>query len=75
MSDPIEDAVRRGEECAEREWAIEHGEPFPEHLWPQYCRDGYHGEWQEIRSFDSAVTWRTPARCPGCNQTWEAIES
>lgn len=74
MSGPIEDAIREGEERAERQWAVEQREPFPDRLWPKDCRDGIHGEWVDIRTFGELTPQRMPARCPGCNQTWEAIE-
>lgn len=40
--DPTLAAVRAGEERAEREYLLEHGQPVPEHLKPDQCRRGIH---------------------------------
>jgi len=64
--DPTLDAIRRGEERAEREWLTEHGQPLPARLLPTSCRR--HGHVIDRRLCEGE------GRCAGCGQTDTQIE-
>lgn len=65
--DPILDAIRLGEERAEREWANEHGQPLPDRLLPVQCRR--HGHIITI------ALCQVEGRCVTCGQTETQIEN